>query len=167
MATTNVKKSAVKITDDMICNVASACFGGLIYVDPRTREKIEWEDYGVTQQIPFEMLRTMKMNYVKFFKNNWVVIKGVEDEPDITPADVYRALHVEQFYRNIIDPDNFESVCAWKESEIEERVKLLTPGARQNLTVALNTFIENGTLDSVRKIKAFEKALGCELSLPE
>lgn len=160
-------KSTVKITDDMICDVISTCFGGLIYVDQKTGERIVWDSYGESQPISFSMLRSMKASQVGFFRNNWIAIRCVEDCPEVTPADVYKALFVQQYYKNVIDPDDFSVVCGWKESEIEENVKALTPGARQNLAVALNTYIEDGTLDSVRKIKAFEKALGCELSIPE
>ena len=39
--------------------------------------------------------------------------------------------------------------------------------AKVNLAVALNTYIEKGILDSLKRIKAFEEALGCELKMPE
>ena len=39
----------------------------------------------------------------------------------------------------------------------------MSNGAEENLVVALNTYIEKGVLDSVKSIRAFEDALGCEL----
>ena len=54
---------------------------------------------------------------------------------------------------------------SWTEAEIAEKVATLSDGARQNLVVALNGFIKDGTLDSRKKIKAFEKALDCELQV--
>ena len=67
------------------------------------------------------------------------------------------------YYKNYIDPTSFDKICSWNENEIAENISMLSEGARDNLIVALNRFIEDGTLDSRRKIKAFEKALDCEL----
>jgi hypothetical protein len=39
--------------------------------------------------------------------------------------------------------------------------------ARVNLVVALNTYIEKGILDSIKRIKAFEEVLDCDLKIPE
>lgn len=174
MATTTNKTTSttkapkpVKINDEMIANVTSTVFGKLIFVDSRTGERVVWDKQGEDQQIPIGMLRSMKASHVGFFKNNWIVIKEILEHPEIGAADVYKALFVQQYYKNIIDPDDFESVCGWKESEIEEKVKMLSDGAKQNLTVAINTYIEEGKIDSLKKIREFERVLGCELSLPE
>ena len=161
------EKKTVKMTDDMMVEVKSCVFGGLIYKDKRTGEEVFWENEGDIQVVSFELLRSMKSSQVAFFKNNWITVISVLDDNSITPADVYKALYVQQYYKDIIDPDDFTKVCGWSVSEIEKKVALLVPAAKTNLAIALNTFIENGTLDSVKKIKAFEKALGCELSIPD
>lgn len=165
-ATKAENKKPVKLTDDMMVEVKSCVFGGLIYVDKRTGEQVLWDNEGDIQVVSFELLRSMKASQVAFFKNNWIAVVSVLDNDGVTPADVYKGLYVQQYYKDVIDPDDFEKVCSWSVSEIEKKVSLLVPAARTNLAIALNTFIENGTLDSIKKIKAFEKALGCELSIP-
>lgn len=166
-ATKAVKKSVVKLTDDMMVEVKSCVFGGLIYVDKRTGEQVIWDNEGDIQVVSFELLRSMKASQVAFFRNNWIAVVAVLDNEDIAPADVYKGLYVQQYYKEVIDPDDFEKVCYWSVNDIESKVSLLVPAAKTNLAIALNTFIEDGTLDSIKKIKAFEKALGCELSIPE
>ena len=43
----------------------------------------------------------------------------------------------------------------------------MSEGVRLNLIILANTQIENGTLDSLNKIKALEELFGCELTRPE
>ena len=112
-------------------------------------------------------LRAMKSRNVGFFKNQWIIILGVADgeEREATPADIYKALIVGQYYNNFIDPSNFNEICGWDEKKIAERIPLLTSSAKENLVVALNGYIKSGQLDSIKKIRAFERALGCELAV--
>lgn len=74
---------------------------------------------------------------------------------------------MQQYYKNIINPDDYSVVCNWSLSDIEKKIPLLTKNAKTNLAIALNTYIESGDLDSLKKIKAFEKALDCSLCKPE
>lgn len=162
-----ITKKAVKITDDMIINVKSGVFGTLVYVDRKTGEEVTWENEGDIQQVSFALLRSMKASQVAFMKDNWILIDSVEGHEDIAVEDVYKALFVQQYYKNIIDPDDYSVVCSWSLSDIEKKIPSLTKNAKTNLAIALNTYIESGDLDSLKKIKAFEKALDCSLCKPE
>ena len=112
-------------------------------------------------------LKTIKAQDVGYFKNQWLVIVGVAEDSDCKakPADIYKALAIDIYYKNFIDPTTFDEACSWTDAEITEKVVTLSDGAKQNLVVALNGFIQDGTLDSRKKIKAFEKALDCELQV--
>lgn len=157
----------VKIGDGVSVKVKSGFYGVLYYKNPRSGETFIWEHSGDVQFLSMSDLKTMKAQDVGYFKNQWIVIIGVADDADCKakPADIYNALAIDVYYKNFIDPTTFDEVCSWTESEIVEKIKMLSEGARQNLIVALNGFIKDGTLDSRRKIKAFEKALDCELQV--
>lgn len=157
----------VKIGDGVSVKVKSGFYGVLYYKNPRSGETFIWEHSGDVQFLSMSDLKTMKAQDVGYFKNQWIVIIGVADDSDCKakPADIYNALAIDVYYKNFIDPTTFDEVCSWTESEIVEKIKMLSEGARQNLIVALNGFIKDGTLDSRRKIKAFEKALDCELQV--
>lgn len=165
--TTKPQPRPIKIEDGVSIKVKSGFYGVLCYTNPRSGETFIWEHSGDIQFLSMSDLKTMKAQDVGFFKNQWVVIVGVADDSDCKakPADIYKALAIDIYYKNFIDPTTFDEVCNWTESEIAERVATLSDGARQNLVVALNGFIQDGTLDSRRKIKAFEKALDCELQV--
>ncbi len=155
----------VKIDDGVSIKVKSNFYGKLYFRNPRSGDEFNWSQNGDIQFLTMFDLKTMKAQASGFFKNQWVTILGVSDDSDCkaTPADICKALAIDIYYKNFIDPTNFDVVCSWSEAEIAEKISLLSDGAKTNLIVALNSFIENGTLDSRRKIKAFEKALDCEL----
>jgi hypothetical protein len=94
---------------------------------------------------------------------------GVEDEgyEDVTPDDICKSLMVSQYYKNVLDPDNFNQIFTWPESKLKERVAMMGSGAKLNLMVAANTAIKEGRLDSLKRIKVLEELLGCELDRPE
>ena len=156
----------VKIDDSTLIRVKSNTFGELIYVNHRTQEKTVWSQCGDVQTMSMADLRAMKANQIAFFENQWIVILGVEDgsECKAKPADIYKVLAIGRYFTNLVEPADFNEICNWDESEIEDRVSLLSDGAKNNLIVALNEYVEKGILDSVKKIKAFEKALNCELT---
>lgn len=166
--TTKGKKRDV-IPDSALINVKSNVFGKLIFVSKKTGERIVWEQCGDVQQVTMNTLRTIKTEAVAFYRDQWIVIVGFADEnADIfDPADIYQQLFVSQYYKELIDPSDYEAICSMKPSEIAEKIPLLSEGAKANLVVALNTYIEKGVLDSIKAIKAYEEALGCDLRDPD
>lgn len=159
------KQAPAQIADNVLVKVKSGFYGKLCYRNTITNERTIWEQIGDVQIMSMRDLREMKATQVTFFKNQWVIILGVADGEscEATPADIYRTLIVTQYYENFIDPTSFDKVCAWSPEEILEKVPLMADGVKDNLCVALNGFIKDGRLDSIKKIKAFEKALGREL----
>lgn len=155
-----------RIEDHILIKVKSNVFGALVYRNQKSGEETKWSMCGEVQTMTMGDLRAMKANQISFFANQWIIILGVDDgsECNVKPADIYRALGITRYYENVVDPSNFESVCNWSVNEIEQNVSLLSEGAKMNLAIALNEFIKSGALDSVRKVKAFEKALGCSLA---
>ena len=164
---TKTQSKPVKIEDGVSIKVKSGFYGVLCYKNPRSQETFVWEHIGDVQFMSMSDLKTMKAQDVGYFKNHWIVIVGVADDSNCKAkaADIYKSLAIDVYYKNFIDPTTFDEVCYWAESEIVEKIAMLSDGARQNLVVALNGFIKDGTLDSRRKIKAFEKALECELQV--
>lgn len=165
--TTKSQPKPIKIEDGVSIKVKSGFYGVLCYKNPRSQETFVWEHIGDVQFMSMSDLKTIKAQDVGYFKNQWLVIVGVAEDSDCKakPADIYKALAIDIYYKNFIDPTTFDEACSWTDAEIAEKVATLSDGAKQNLVVALNGFIQDGTLDSRKKIKAFEKALDCELQV--
>lgn len=160
---------AVRLDDTALINVKSNVFGELIFVDPVTKAKVRWVQCGEVLQLPLAMLRNMKNGAVKFFTNQLVIITGFADEnaEKYEVADIYKALYISQYYKDILDPTNYDDICGWTPAVIKQKVPMLSKGAKGKLVVALNTYIEKGVLDSLKAIKTFEEVLGCDLARPE
>lgn len=166
---TNVTDGQVRLDDSVTVNVKSNVFGKLTYVDKKTQDEVVWNNCGESNPMTIGMLRSMKATQISFFKNQWVVITGFADDTEnsYTTADIYKVLMIVQHYKDLIDPSDYESVCSWSPEDIKKKVSMMSAEAKANLAVALNTYIEKGILDSLKRIKAFEEVLGCELKIPE
>lgn len=162
----NITPGVVQIDDNALVNVRSNTFGKLIYIDQRNGEQFVWPSCGTVLQLTYGTLRNMKATAIGFYKNQWIVILGFADSnaEKYTPADIYQCLMITKYYQNLVDPSDYEEICSWSVGDIPEKISLMTRESKANLVVALNTYIEHGVLDSIKKIKAFEDALGCELS---
>lgn len=160
---------AVRLDDTALINVKSNVFGELIFVDPVTKAKVRWVQCGEVLQLPLAMLRNMKNGAVKFFTNQLVIITGFADEnaEKYEVADIYKALYISQYYKDILDPTDYDDICDWTPAVIKQKVPMFSKGAKGKLVVALNTYIEKGVLDSLKAIKTFEEVLGCDLARPE
>lgn len=160
---------SVVIDDSSMINVKSNVFGELFFIDPVTKEEISWGQCGAVQTLPMSTLRHMKNGASKFFSDQLVYIIGFADEnaDKYEVADIYKALYITQYYKNFFDPSDYSEICSWTSEQIKEKVSLMPKAVRQKMIVALNTYIEKGILDSLRAIKTFEEALGCELVRPE
>lgn len=156
------------IPDSALINVKSNSFGKLIFVSKKTGERIVWEKCGEIQQVTLATLRTIKLECINFYKEQWIILMGFADEnaKNYTPNDLYKQLFVAQYYKDLIDPSDYERICSMSPSEIKDKVSLMSDGAKENLVVALNTYIEKGILDSNKAIKTFEEVLGCDLRDP-
>lgn len=166
---TKTSQGVPKINDYAQIYCKSNTFGGLNYIDKKTGTEVEWELPGDVQILTMGDLRSMKQSQSSFFKNQWIIMTGFADEfaDKFEIADIYKALGVMNYYKEIIEPSNFEEVCTWDVATIKKKVAYMSEAAKRNLAVALNTYIEKGILDSIKAIKAFEEALNCDLDRPE
>lgn len=165
----STKKEHARIDDGALIRVKSNTFGQLVYINKRTGDKTEWSHFGDEQSITMADLRAMKGTQNGFFSDNMIIVTGIEDDryDGLEPADIYDALLVSKYYKNLISPDNFGTLFKMSDKEIRERVKQMSSNARLNLVVALNNAIGTGVLDSLKKIRLFEEVLGCELADPK
>ena len=159
------KKRDYKFPDHVMIAVQSNTYGELIYVNQRTGARVSWQEIGDVQPVPMGELRDMRNTQRGFFSNNRIFIVGVEDEDycDASPEDVYKALMVTQYYKDVIDPNNVNAIFNLDPNELRIRLNRMSDGAKTNFVVAANEAIRRGRLDSLKKIRVIEECLGCEL----
>ena len=162
------KREKVRLDDSALVRVKSNTFGKLVYINKRTGERTEWLNFGEEQSVTMADLRAMKGSQNDFYADNMIIIVGCDDDRymDVTPEEIYDALLVSKYYKNFLDPDKFGALFSMSEDVIRERVGQLSRNGRLNLIVALNKAIEDGALDSMKKIRLFEELLNCDLAEP-
>lgn len=164
-AGTPVCEKPTKFDDTLRVIVQSNVHGGLLFINQRTGDKTEWNQFGDKQTLTMGDLRSMRGAQRAFFENNWIFVECIDEEgyEDVTPEDVYKALMVTQYYKNSLTPDNFYDLFSMSPDELRKRIHRMSADAKTNLIVAANDGIRNGSLDSLRVIQAIEETLGCEL----
>lgn len=169
VVTQPTRRERLKLTDDTLVNVKSTTYGELIYINPRTGSQYIWSNPGDVLTLTVGDIRVMAATQRAFFENQWIVlIELIDDEyADVPIAEVYDALLISQYYKNLLDPTNLNALLKLKDAELKDKIRYLSNGARTNLMVAANTAIQNGSLDSLKVIRTLEEALGCELDRPE
>ena len=154
-----------KLDDSVRVRVRSNQYGKLGYINKRTHDRIMWEDIDDVQDLTVGDIRDMKNTAPKFFSEPWVWIESIEEPgcEDLTTETIYEALGLGRFLKNATSPLFLKEVCDWKVAEIREKVPNMSANTKTNVVIALNTEIKNGGLNDLRRIKAWEDALGCEL----
>lgn len=161
----SVHEKPTKFDDTLRVIVQSNVHGGLVFINQRTGDKTEWDQFGDKQTLTMGDLRSMRGAQRAFFENNWIFVECIDEAgyEEVTPEDVYKALMVTQYYKDSLTPSNFGELFHMESGELRKRIHRMSSDAKTNLIVAANDGIRNGTLDSLRVIQTIEDALGCEL----
>ena len=167
----SVPKRRLKLDDDVLLSVKSNVFGRLIYINHKNSDETQWEEYGEIQPLSVGDLRAMKAKQPDFFKENWITIVGIEsaddDYDDIDMSEIYESLMISQYYQKSECPDDLNDVFSWSVDKIRETLPKMTASVKTSIIIRANELIENGSLDSISKVKAIEEALNCTLTSPE
>jgi hypothetical protein len=174
VATENITKPKIrkiKLEDTTLVRVKNNVFGKLFYKNSRTGDEYSWESHDDVQDLYISDLREMKGTQRSFYSKNWIMIEGLtdydEENEDVTVEDIYNFLQVQQYYKDVLCPDNLPAVLNMPINELKEKVPKMSEGVRLSLIILANTQITDGVLDSLNKIKALEELFGCELTRPE
>lgn len=164
-------KKRLKLDDDVLLSVKSNVFGRLIYINHKNGDEIQWEEYGEVQPLSVGDLRAMKAKQPDFFKENWITIIGIESADDdydnVDISEIYDSLMISQYYQKSECPNDLNDIFNWSTDKIRETLPKMTSSVKTSIIIRANELIENGSLDSIAKVKAIEESLNCTLTSPE
>ena len=126
----------------------------LIYESSKTGEMFRWESLGDEQDMELQELKNARNASKAFYVNNWFRI----DDPEILDY-----LGVAEYYKNALNLIDDETLRALKPEDIRSTVMKMSDGQKLALKYRVKQMIENGDIDSMKMITAFEEALGVEL----
>jgi len=166
---TDVKKKAkeieksTKIPLDTIIPVTSNYQGRLYFKSAKTMGySVEWDSYGSTEYMELSELVGMRNTCRRFFEDNWIII---EDTEDYSAWEIYQFLKVDQYYNNILTPENIDELFKKDPSEVKKIISKLSNGMRDILRSKAKVMYDNKQLDSNKMIETLEKSLNIKFSI--
>lgn len=155
------RKQPKKISLDYIIPVRSGVQGGLTYISRKNGYEITWDEYGAIEYLPYEELVAMRNGHKRFFIDNWVFI---EDTDKYTAEDIYKALQVDRYYKNIFDID-IDSVLSLECDSLKNKLSDLTNGMKDTIATRAKQLIidKSPIMDSTAKRELIESILDVEL----
>jgi hypothetical protein len=153
--TTNSAKKMKKVDHDMLVEVMNGASGVLVYKNPRTGAAWRFDRYGARDLMPVQELITIRSQYPRFFEDQWLIVL---DE------DVINYLRLDQFYKDVLTPDELEAFFDKDAKEIEEYLKTASNGAKALIAGRARKLYEEGVLTDIFKIRAINKMIGVHIA---
>lgn len=153
----NVKQSKFSEKDLVPCR--SVTSGGLNFIGA-SGNKVRFENYGMIEYVEYGDLRREAQsanptNYLYYPR--FVVI-----DPDF----VEEFPKLDEFYSKFYaDEGDFDRILELPNDQLKEEIDKLPKGCRECLKGMVATRIDEGTLDSVQRIKLFDEIFGTNLFL--
>lgn len=158
VATLAAKATVTELPRDLYVPCVSLVRSGrLIYSSKRQMGySVIWSKYMDTQYIELAELMAMRSSDPMFFSENWIMI---DDEFEHKDA-VVQKLRIKDMYVNAPNMLELERLFVMPVDEMVHKIKPMSVSLKESVYLHAKEAVENGTLDSMRRIKAIEGALG-------
>jgi len=151
-----IKREIPKFSLDELVRVISLRNNKLTYVSKsQIGYQLEWDEYGSEQWIEYRELMSMKNSQTAFFKKNWI----------LCDYDVLQSLRVDQYYKDMIDLENIDSIFNLTPEEIEQVISVSSVGIKQIILDKALEFYKSERLYDSRIIKMLKDKFDYDLEL--
>ena len=151
------KKKARKFAPDEPVSCRSITYGELLLVGPKSKLLYSWANYGDTTEVEYQDLQALKSTKSSYLYRPRFVI---EDEELVEQwSKDFKAM-----YDDIVEVD-VEDMFKLPLNQFKARLKKAPKGVQMAVKNIAGEQIANGTLDSLKKIKAIDEILGTDLKL--
>ena len=150
-----VKTEKKKFAPDDPIPCMSITAGEMFFTGAKTGTPYTWADYGYVVDIDYQDINYAVRSADPMVMRPRFVIQDkdfLEQNPQL-----------DELYSGLYSVGDLKAIANKTPAEIEKTCAQLPIGAKDALKSILATMVANGTLDSVNRIKAFDKALGTEL----
>lgn len=135
--------------------------GKLVYSSRRqVGYEVVWRGFMDVQYIELKELMSMRSSDVTFFSENWIAIEDSFEYKD----EVMKKLRITDMYKNISDTGEFSRLLVLPIEQMVSRIAGMSKTIKESVASYAKECIANGDLDSLKRIKALEDALGTKLS---
>lgn len=156
------KTNKKNIPLDLEVPVTSNYTGNLIFLSKKSNGySVEWDEYGMTEFIEIGELLSMRNTDRRFFEDNWIIIG---DTDDYTAEEIYSFLKVDKYYKNVYSPEDIDSFFNLSPNDMIKKISTLSKGMKDCIAVKAQEMINQGELDSNKKIETLAEALKVEFT---
>lgn len=134
----------------------SVTIGELVYVGVKTRIQYTWADYGDVAYLEYQDLQALQSMKSRFILDPLFII---EDEEVVAQWDKM----LKPVYDRIKEED-LDAFFALPQNKFETALKNAPKGFQNSIKTKAVAMIQDGELDSLKKIKAIDEVLGTELA---
>ena len=152
------KPKKKKFANDDLIPCKSITNGELIMVGDKTKIVYRWANYGDVEEVEYQDLiyatRSSRTSYVKYPR--FIILDDDFVKQNKEVAEIYDSIYSVADIRKILD---------LSPAQMKKAIEELPEGAKDSLKGLASTMIDNGTLDSVKKIQILDEVFGTELLL--
>ena len=150
------KKTKIYSPNDLI-TCRSITQGGLI-MPGKSGIVYEWSGYGDTTGVEYQDLYAWKSSRSKIIYEPYMI---VEDEDILNDT---RWKDVKKQYEDMYDAEDLGEVLSFSPTQFKSVLKQAPTGLKKAIAVEVATRLENGSFDSIQKLKIVDEICGTELS---
>lgn len=148
------KKPVVFNADDLI-RCRSVRPGQLIYQSKKSGILYIWSSYDDEVEMLFSDLRTLYVSKSRFVMEPWFIIEN-DDLLEQWPA-------VRDLYKRVYKYEDLEEVINYSNDDFRNALVAMPDGLKESLKTLIATKIDEGSFDSLQKIKIADQVLGTDL----
>lgn len=149
------KKEPRKYESEDLIPCRSITPGELIYHSSRSNIDYSWKGIGDELDMLYSDLRSLYVSRSDFIMKPYFIIMDNE------LLDQWA--NVRELYKKVFKYENLEDVLTYSNDEFENALLAMPDGLKSSLKTLVATKIEDGTFDSLQKIKAMDRVLGTDL----
>lgn len=153
-AKTAVKAKVSRFKDDDAIVVMNGFSGDLTHRSGTSGRMWSFKHFGQTAKIPYGEILTIRNNSPKVFENGWLVILNKQIQEDFGLVEIYK---------NILTPENIDSVFEKNLEEMKEFVENLPEEMKVVLVSKARELYKDKKLDSVSTIDYIENKFDISL----
>lgn len=146
-------KPVRKYTGEDLIPVRSTTQGELLMEGKKSGILYRWSAFGDIAEVEYQDLYSLKASRSSYLYSPLFVIEDKELLSDPKWKDLNK------LYDSMYDSENFDEILMLSASQLRSVLEKMPTGYQNALKIEVATRIENGTFDSIQKIRALDEIL--------
>lgn len=150
------EKKTYQPNDEIDCFSVTA--GELIMIGRKTRNVYRWTNYGDTTPVEYQDLKAEKLNS----KSQYIYDPlFVIDDEELLATPEFK--NVAEVYGDALSTEDIDNVFNLDAASFQRTLKNMPKGFQNTIKSIAVTKIQDGSLDSIKKIKIIDEVCGTDL----